>query len=114
MPAERYTFKARTFWCSACDTTVKALLWSYDPVPSCPSCLQPMSQDAAPGKAACVIGDECDTVVEHGICNQDGSPKRFTSKSQMKRQAAELGLRNDVTHIGERGSDKSKHTTRWI
>ena len=55
------------------------------------------------------IGDECDVWVEHGICWDDGSPRHYTSKSEMKRVAAEKGLVNMVRHV-----DGSPHTKRWI
>ena len=64
--------------------------------------------------SATVIGDECDVLVKHGICNEDGSPKRYTSKAEMARTAKERGYTNHVVHIGSQGSDKSPHTSRWI
>lgn len=60
-----------------------------------------------------VLGDECDVWVKHGICNSDGTPKRYTSKKDMREAAAKKGLENHVVHIGGKGSDKSKHTTKW-
>ena len=64
-------------------------------------------------KPANVIGDECDVWVRHGICNPDGSPKRYRSKSEMHRAGKEKHLENRVEHITV-DSDKSKHTSRWI
>ena len=61
-----------------------------------------------------VIGDECDVYVKHGICHDDGTPKRYTSKKDMREAAAKKGLVNHVEHIGAKGSDKSKHTSRWV
>jgi hypothetical protein len=61
-----------------------------------------------------VIGDECDVTIHHGLCHPDGTPRRFTSKSEMRETAKALGLVNAVTHVPERGTDKSRHTTRWI
>lgn len=66
-----------------------------------------------PNKATAVIGDECDITVEHGACHPDGTPRRFTSKSEMKRVAAQLGWKNEVRHMPRPGSDKSPHTTKW-
>lgn len=65
--------------------------------------------------AAAVIGDDIPGGIEirHGICHDDGSPKRYYSKSEMVRAAAEKGLVNYVRHVPDRGSDKSKETTRW-
>ncbi len=44
------------------------------------------------GEAASVIGDECDVYLRHGLCNEDGSPKRYRSKEEIKRVAFEKGL----------------------
>lgn len=41
-------------------------------------------------------------------------PEVFYSKQAMARRAKELGLESFVRHVGEQGSDKSKHTQRWI
>jgi hypothetical protein len=52
--------------------------------------------------------------IRHGICWPDGTPRRYDSRSEMKREAKALGLENTVRHMpADPGSDKSKHTTRW-
>ncbi len=55
------------------------------------------------------IGDECDVVVKHGICNEDGTPRRYRSRAEMAKVAKERGLVNYVRHI-----DGSKHTQRFV
>ena len=55
------------------------------------------------------IGDEIDEINE----NVAHEPVRFTSKSEKRRYLKEHGLIEFVRHVGEPGSDKSKHTTRW-
>jgi hypothetical protein len=69
-----------------------------------------------PRRANAVIGDDIPGGVEiiHGICNEDGSPRRYYSKSEMARVAKERGLTNMVRHVGTPGTDKSKHTIRWV
>ena len=67
-----------------------------------------------PRKPHGVIGDECDVWAQHGLCNEDGSPRHYTSKQEMSREAARRGLTNYVTHLPGKGTDKSKHTVRWI
>lgn len=57
-----------------------------------------------------VISDACDITQE----NFGVTPEHFTSKSEMARRAKELELLPMVRHKGEQGSDKSKHTSRWI
>ncbi len=66
------------------------------------------------GKGPKAHGDEIDIYVTNAICHADGTPRRFRSKSELKRveQQAKVSLR--VEHKGEPGSDKSKHTQRWF
>lgn len=52
--------------------------------------------------------------IHHALCHPDGTPRRFYSKSAMRRAAAELGWTNAVEHKTLPGTDKSPHTTRWI
>lgn len=47
--------------------------------------------------------------IRHGICNEDGTPRRYYSRSEMAAEAKRRGLVNTVRHI-----DGSPHTTRWI
>lgn len=112
MPAEKHSYKERAFECPKCGHKVKKLLWDYDPPPLCicegttemvPEC-DIYRANAAPG----VIGDECDVTLEHVMPG-----RRFTSKSELKREMAARGYENHVTHVPPRGSDKSPHTTRW-
>jgi hypothetical protein len=60
------------------------------------------------------VNDDCDVLVRHGICNEDGSPRRYTKKSDMTKEARRRGLENHVVHQGGKGSDKSKHSQRFI
>lgn len=63
-----------------------------------------------------VIGDDIPGGVEirHGLCNEDGSPRRYYSKSEMAQEAKKRGLTNIVEHVSPPGTDKSPHTTRWV
>jgi hypothetical protein len=63
-----------------------------------------------------VIGDEIDIEIKHGLCWDDGTPRRFRSKQELARATKEAGLVNRVEHVGSPGSDKNKqgHTTRWV
>lgn len=65
-------------------------------------------------QANSVIGDEIDVTIRNGLCHPDGTPQRFTSRAELKREEKKRGMENHVVHIGSKGSDKSKHTTRWI
>lgn len=46
--------------------------------------------------------------------NLGNRPVTVHSRSELKREMAARGLQPFVRHVGERGSDRSKHTTRWI
>lgn len=48
------------------------------------------------------------------IHNMTPTPETFYSKSEHRRRVKELGLEVRDTHVGHDGTDKSKHTTRWI
>lgn len=65
-------------------------------------------------KAPFVIGDEIDISVRHGLCHADGTPQRFRSRQELAREAKRRGFTNFVEHHGAAGSDKSKHTQKWI
>jgi hypothetical protein len=69
-----------------------------------------------PRRASAVIGDDIPggVLIEHGLVNADGSPRRYYSKSEMAAEAKRRGLLNLVEHKGTRGSDRSPHTTRWV
>lgn len=71
-------------------------------------------QHAWLSKPPAAVGDECDVTVRHGLCNPDGTPRRYTSKSDMAREAKARGLESYVVHRGTKDGDKSKFTTRWI
>lgn len=55
-------------------------------------------------------------LIKHGLCNPDGTPKRYDTHSSIRKAAEAAGYTNYVTHTGDhiKGSDKSKHTVRWI
>lgn len=65
-------------------------------------------------KPPAAIGDECDVWIKHGLCNEDGSPRRYRHKSEIAFEAKARGMMNYVRHVGTKGGDKSKHTTRWF
>lgn len=65
-----------------------------------------------PNRATAVISDE----IQGGFVQENfgSKPEVFYSKSDMARRAKELGLQPMVRHVGDSGSDKSKHTSRWF
>lgn len=56
-----------------------------------------------------------DTIIGGFVQENFGvQPETFYSKKDMARRAKELGLMSMVRHVGEQGSDKSKHTKPWF
>ena len=82
--------------------------------PPCPTC--GLETQTLWRTSSNVVGDECDVWIRHGICNEDGSPRRYTSKAEMTKEAKKRGLINLVEHVTDpkSGSDKAKFTTRWV
>ena|SRR5437660_9029601 len=79
----------------------------------CPGTMRRIPMTSNPGAIGHAHGDECDVTVTHGLCNADGTPHRYRSKSEMKRETEKRGLTNLVEHKGSKDSDKSKFTQRW-
>lgn len=83
----------------------------------CPLCRGTMVRVWLMGsKSGNVIGDDIPggVYIKHGICNDDGTPRRYDSKSEMRRAAEAKGLTNYVEHKPAPGTDKSRHTSRWV
>ena len=102
-----------------CDTCSSILVDVYqrrlsDPVERPCGCGGTFQKTWLTHAAPSVSGDECDVWIRHGLCNLDGSPRRFTSKAEIARVAKEKGLTNVVQHKPAPGTDKNKHTQRWI
>lgn len=84
-----------------------------EPPYTCPCCHQ-KTLTRTLIKAPGVIGDEIDITIRHGLCNADGSPRRYRSKAEIKLVAKQRNLVNQVRHTGRKGGDKSKTTQRFI
>lgn len=82
--------------------------------PLCVECGSPTTRAFLPESTAHAHGDEIDVWIRHGLCHEDGSPQRFTSKAAMAKEAKRRGVVPFVRHVGEPGSDKSKTTQRFI
>lgn len=90
MSVERSIFKEWPFECSACGARKTALQWDYEDSPSC--CGQPMATPSGPNRASAVVGDEIDVTIRHGLCNEDGSPRRWRSRAELRREERRRGL----------------------
>jgi hypothetical protein len=79
----------------------------------CGGLMKRIPMTSNPGAMGRAQGDECDVLAKHGLCNPDGSPHRYTSKSEMRKAAEKRGLTNYVVHSGLPGSDKNPDTQKW-
>lgn len=93
-----------------CNTCAKAFVDCYEPIDTPPSLCE------CGGSAERIISTHAVTAddlpgglwIEHGICNKDGSPKRYDSKSAIYKAAKEKGL-----HVGAFMHD-SPSGRRWV
>lgn len=100
--------------CMVCDHRI---IDSYEPVTPplvpCPQCGESTVRAWLTHPPA-AIGDECDITIKHGLCDAEGNPVRYRSKSEIAREAKRRGLVNIVEHQGTKSGDRNPHTTRWI
>jgi hypothetical protein len=92
------TFKEWPFYCMACDEPFKHLAWGNQlgQPAHCPKCSSEgyYNPHLKMGKAPGLITDDIPGGMEirHGLVQEDGSPKKFYSKTDIKRAANEAGL----------------------
>ena len=81
---------------------------------ACPKCGK-STERAWIGKPSGVIGDDIPggVWIRHGICNPDGTPRKYYSKSEIAKEAKARGLVQLVEHVSSPGSDTNRHTTKW-
>jgi hypothetical protein len=85
-------------------------------LPACRHCGAPTERLWKASGTAAVIGDDIPGGIDirHGLCHEDGTPKRYYAKSEIARAAKAKGFVNRVEHVPSRGSDKNPHTQRWV
>lgn len=100
----------------ACAHRLLDVFLAYEALCPCPTCGTEMIRLWV-GDNACagIIGDDIPGGVEikHGLCNSDGSARRYYSKTEIANEAKRRGLQSHVEHVTPKGTDKSPHTTRW-
>lgn len=103
------------FQCPQCRTIEEHLAYIGTTEWECGECGSEMTR-VWTGHAAYVVSDGIPggVMINHGLCNSDGSPRRYDSKSDIRREAKARGLENHVTHQPPRGTDRSKHTQRFV
>ena len=82
--------------------------------PPCPTCGKPT--ETLWRNTSTPISDDIPGGIEirNGLCNEDNTPRRYYSHSEIRAEAKRRGLTNPVSHKPLPGSDKSKVTTRWV
>lgn len=100
----------------------------YDRVCACgwkrADCYEPRAHElACPECGAATVREWTARVSAHGddkfiggltLENLGHHPVTVYSRSELKREMDKRGLQPFVRHVGEQGSDRSKHTSRWI
>lgn len=73
----------------------KALLWEDQDASPCPACGSARSRldPAVRGAAPAVHGDEIDVTIAHGVCNPDGTPRRYRSRRELRDTEIATGWR---------------------
>ena len=81
--------------CESCGHKEKQWAWDYELPLACKECGQPSYVYYEPrGQAPGVITDNIAGGMEirHGICHEDGTPRRIDSKTELKQALNEKGL----------------------
>lgn len=115
MAKPTYTCRARAHVCSACAWRGKVLRWTHEPWNEdgrlvcivCGGRLEEVFEDG-PVQSHGIMRDGIPGGLEirHGLCNADGTPRRYDSMTDIRREAARRGM----TISGE----TPKVGTRWI
>lgn len=93
MPVERHTFKEWRLQCE-CGWQGKKLGWDFDGL-TCDACGKTADHYVPSiGLAPGIVPDDLPGgyAVHHGLCNADGSPRKFYSKTEIRAEAARRGL----------------------
>lgn len=84
-------------WASVCECGFKGGIWgwTYEMPFTCPSCGQ--SAELAGALVTPAHGISTDSIpggimIRHGLCNPDGSPRRYDSMTEIRREANKRGL----------------------
>ena len=89
-----------------------------EPYPPC-ACGGQTTREYNPKSLGMVIPDDIPGGIEirHGVCNDDGTPKRYYSRTDIRKAAKAKGMiwgGDEARHIPLPGSDRNPNTTRWV
>ncbi|HEX6276027.1 MAG TPA: hypothetical protein VFZ53_23465 [Polyangiaceae bacterium] len=88
-------FKRRVFRCPTCGAEVDPWCWDDDPAPICATCGTPYAALVeTPVETHGIIPDSIPggILIRHGICHEDGTPKRYDSMTEIRKAARAKGL----------------------
>ena len=88
------TYKEWQSKCTSCTFKGKIFGWNTSFPLECPACGSNTDLDYdSPNQTHYITTDDLPGgyLVHHGLCNPDGSPKRYYSKTEIKRAANERG-----------------------
>ena len=107
------------FYDRRCVVCLNELIDCWEPmtVPAvdCPRCGQKTERVMLPTRRA-AIGDDIPggVLIFNGLCNEDGSPRRYYSKTEIFREAEKRGLRMREHFVELPGTDKNpNHGRKW-
>jgi hypothetical protein len=89
---------------------------------TCDRCFKPLAEGEhgegvcpyEPRKRVASIVDDTIAGGPRMFENLGAEPVYIETKSQLRAEMRARGLREFVRHVGDKGSDKSKNTSRWI
>jgi hypothetical protein len=96
--------------CSQCSREIIDAFCVIPDYPACPDCGGATERLFLPGSVPAIKGDDIPggVYIKHGVCNEDGSPRKFYSKSEIAKAARAKGL----TSESERGVADKKDWDR--
>lgn len=82
--------------CTTCGHQIIDVYCMVPDYPPCPLCQSPTSRLYLPSSVPTIVGDDIPggVVIQHGVCNEDGTPKKFYSHSDIRKEAEARGLIN--------------------
>lgn len=111
----------RRFVDTVCESCARVEVDQYldwnEPYPLC-TCGGQTTRQLTSRTVATVIGDDIPggVLIKHGLCHEDGTPRRFDSKTEIRREAKRRGLawgHDENKHVPLRGSDRGLETRKW-
>ena len=96
---ERIHMRTWNLWCRVCEVKKPTLCWNYDlerqKCDVCNEVLEFYPERDLTYACAGIIGDEIPGGLEikHGLCNPDGSPRKYYSKTEIYQEANKRNLK---------------------